>query len=49
MRTQLNGYIVADEDAWLYRLFGYQVCSPQDVRQALADNPPGETLTKGYL
>ncbi len=45
MRTQLNGYIVADEDAWLYRLFGYQVCSPQDVRQALADNPPGETLT----
>ena len=45
MRTQMNGYIVADEDAWLYRLFGYQVCSPQDVRQALADNPPGETLT----
>lgn len=45
MRTQMNGYIVADEDAWIYRLFGYQVCSPQDIRQALADNPPGETLT----
>lgn len=45
MRTQMNGYIVADEDAWLYRWFGYQVCSPQDIRQALADNPPGETLT----
>lgn len=45
MRTQLNGYIVADGDAQLYRLFGYQVCSPQNVRQALADNPPGETLT----
>jgi len=37
MRTQINGYIVADEDAWIYRFFGYQVCSPQDVRQALAD------------
>ena len=45
MRTQMNGYIVTDEDAWLYRWFGYQVCSPQDIRQALADNPPGETLT----
>ncbi len=45
MRTQMNGYIVTDEDAWLYRWFGYQVCSPQDIRQALSDNPPGETLT----
>lgn len=45
MRTQMNGYIVADEDAWIYRFFGYQVCSPQDIRRALADNPPGETLT----
>ena len=41
----MNGYIVGDEDAGIYRSFGYQVCSPQDVRQALADNPPGETLT----
>ncbi len=45
MRTQMNGYIVADEDAWLYRFFGYSVCSPSDIRQAVADNPPGETLT----
>lgn len=45
MRTQMNGYIVADEDAWIYRFFGYQVCSPQDIRRALADNPSGETLT----
>lgn len=45
MRTQMNGYIVADEDAWIYRFFGYQVCSPQDIRRALADNPAGETLT----
>ncbi|MDE7260982.1 MAG: ATP-dependent Clp protease proteolytic subunit, partial [Oscillospiraceae bacterium] len=45
MRTQMNGYIVADEDAGIYRWFGYQVCSPLDIRRALADNPPGETLT----
>lgn len=45
MRTQLNGYIVADEDAELYRRWGYPVCCPADIRQAAADNPPGETLT----
>lgn len=45
MRTQLNGYIVADEDAWIYRFFGYNVCSPGDIRKAVAENPPGETLT----
>lgn len=45
MRTQLNGYIVADEDAWIYRFFGYAVTSPVDIRKAVAENPPGETLT----
>lgn len=45
MRTQMNGYVVADEDAELYRWCGYTVISPQDVRQAIADNPAGETLT----
>lgn len=45
MRTQLNGYIVADEDAWIYRFFGYTVSSPGDIRRAVAENPPGETLT----
>lgn len=45
MRTQLNGYIVADEDAWIYRFFGYRVSSPADIRKAVAENPPGETLT----
>lgn len=45
MRTQLNGYIVADEDAWIYRFFGYSVCCPADIRKAVAENPPGETLT----
>lgn len=45
MRTQLNGYIVADEDAWLYRWFGYSASCPADIRRAVAENPPGETLT----
>lgn len=45
MRTQLNGYIVSDEDAPFYRFFGYVVCSPADIRRAVAENPPGETLT----
>ncbi len=45
MRTQLNGYIVDDADAALYRFFGYQVSSPADIRKAVAENPPGETLT----
>lgn len=45
MRTQLNGYIVADEDAWIYRFYGYTVSSPGDIRRAVEKNPPGETLT----
>lgn len=45
MRTQLNGFIVADDDAELYRWFDYTVVSPADVRQAVKDNPEGETLT----
>ena len=45
MRTQMNGYVVSDDDAELYRFFGYGVVSPRDVRQAIADNPEGETLT----
>lgn len=45
MRTQLNGYIVADDDAELYRWFGYAVCCPADIRKAVAENLPGEPLT----
>lgn len=45
MRTQLNGYLVSDEDALLYRWFGYSVSCPADIRRAVAENPPGETLT----
>ena len=45
MRAALKGYIVSDEDAEIYRWYGYNVTSPEDVRQAVAANPTGETLT----
>ena len=41
----MNGYVVPDDDAETYRFFGFGVVSPRDVRQAIADNPAGETLT----
>lgn len=44
MRVTLNGPIVADDDAWIYQYFGYQVISPLAVRQAVRDNPAGEDL-----
>ncbi|HWS43303.1 MAG TPA: head maturation protease, ClpP-related [Pseudoflavonifractor sp.] len=44
MRSQMNGYIVADADAEIYRLYGYRVVSPADVRDAIQSNPEGETL-----
>ena len=45
MRVTLNGYIVPDDDAWIYEFFGYNVVSPAKVRQAIADTPEGEALT----
>lgn len=44
MRVQLNGYVVADDDVYFYRFFGFICFSPRDVRQALANNPKGEDL-----
>lgn len=44
MRAQMSGYVVADEDAEIYRMFGYRVVSPGDVRNAIQKNPEGETL-----
>lgn len=44
MRIPLNGYVVPDDDAWIYQWFGYSVFSPATVRQALKDNPQGEEL-----
>lgn len=45
MRAQLNGYVVADSDAEVYRYFGYSVCCPNDIRNALVNTPAGDTLT----
>lgn len=44
MRATLNGYVVADDDVWIYEFFGYSVFSPATVRQAIQDNPDGEEL-----
>lgn len=44
MRATLNGYVVSDDDLWLYHFFGFSAFSPKDVRDALRDNPEGEEL-----
>lgn len=44
MRVQLNGYVVEDTNAWIYKFFGFGVICPRDVRDALANNPEGEDL-----
>lgn len=44
MRTQLNGYVVADDELWLYDFFDIPAFSPQTVRTALEAVPPGDEL-----
>lgn len=44
MRTQLNGYVVGDEDLWLYQFFEIPAFSPQSVRDALSRVADGEEL-----
>ena len=44
MRMQLNGYVVADEDVWLYDWFDIPAFSPAAVRDAIDQNPEGEDL-----
>ena len=44
MRVTLNGYVVNDDDAWIYRWFGYRCFSPAEIRDALEHNPEGEDL-----
>lgn len=44
MKFNLNGIIASDEDAIIYKKFGWQTVCPADLRQALADNPPDETF-----
>lgn len=42
MRITVNGVIVDDDIAHIYRYFGYQVACPSDIRNALAENPKDE-------
>ena len=42
MRFGLGGMIASDEDAPIWRWFGFQAVSPADIRNALAQNPAGE-------
>ena len=44
MRIPINGHIVADDDAGIYRFFGFTVTSPADVRNALDQAPAGEDV-----
>lgn len=44
MRVTLNGIVSADDDRWVYEWFGYTAFSPQQVRDAIAENPEGEEL-----
>lgn len=43
-RITLNGYVVADDDKWIYDWFDIGCFCPAMVRQAIQDNPEGETL-----
>lgn len=45
MKLRMNGDVVADSDLPLYDYFGLPCIAPARVRQALMDNPAGETLT----
>lgn len=44
MTITLNGYVVADDDLWLYQWFDVAAFSPSVVRNALRENPEGEDL-----
>lgn len=44
MRVTLNGIVSSDEDREIYEWFGYRAFSPEQVRQAIRDNPVGEEL-----
>lgn len=44
MRVSLNGFVVPTDDQWLYDWFEIGAFSPGTIRQALADNPEGESL-----
>lgn len=45
MRVSISGAIVSNDDKWLYDWFDIPSTCPDDVRQAIADTPEGDTLT----
>lgn len=45
MRVKLNGPVVSNTAAKVYRYFGFEVACPGDIRQALDAIPEGEALT----
>lgn len=45
MRVSISGVIVSNEDKWLYDWFDIPSTCPDEVRQAIADTPEGDTLT----
>ena len=44
MRVTLNGIVSSDDDRLIYEWFGYRAFSPEQVRDAIAQNPAGEDL-----
>jgi ATP-dependent protease ClpP protease subunit len=44
MKIRLNGDIVDNDTSLAYRYFGFEVCCPRDLRQALEQCPEGEDL-----
>lgn len=44
MRVTLNGIVASDDDRWVYEYFGYRAFSPEQLRDAVAQNPDGEEL-----
>lgn len=43
-RITLNGVVAADDDLWLYDLFGYSAFSPRTVREAIDADTDGELV-----
>ena len=45
MRVKMNGTVVSNTAAKIYRYYQFEVCCPEDVQKALNDLPEGEELT----
>lgn len=44
MRIGLNGAVVTNDTAMIYRWYGFTVCCPKDIKDALETCPEGEEL-----